>query len=141
MSSQSNASADLITPELAAARAGERLAYITGLREVADFLAAHPELPTTRHEQHLVCLQTREELVAVARIPGVRWRKDWQSEEFFSLKADFPGGHTYEVFVRREHVCRKVVTGTAVQPAQPEQTVELFRWECDEPLLAPSVAP
>jgi hypothetical protein len=122
--------------------AATRRAYINGLRQLAAFLEDHPELPCPWAPSHLVGAKDKATLIAIARTPGIRWQKDFDSNEYFSLKATFDGGHVYDVYVPRQEVCRKVVTGTRLEPAKPEQQVEEFHWVCEEPLLsfaAPSV--
>lgn len=119
----------------AAVETAERLAYIAGLRELADFFEQHPNLPTPWNCNHLVPIKTKAALVAIARTPGMHWQKDWSSTDYFSLKAEFTGRHQYDVFVQRGEICRREVLGTKLEPAQPERLVEDFRWICDEPSL------
>ena len=112
----------------------ERQAYVLGLRELADFLDAHQGLPIPVGLNHNSFVYSKAELAALART-GVRWEKDGNGG-FFYLRVTFSGGHTYDVNVQRSEVCRKVVTGTRIQPAVPAREVEEFYWVCDEPLLA-----
>ena len=112
-----------------------RAAYVSGLRELADFLEAHPELPKPSPCQINAFVTDKPALAMVARTPGVRWEKSI-SGNYFYLRVSFPGGHTYDVNVKRDQVCRKVVIGTRIEPAQPEREVEEVQWVCDEPLLA-----
>lgn len=118
------------------ADAARRRAYVNGLRQLAAFFEEHPELPVPWQTSHLVGAQDKATLIAIARTPGIRWKKDWQGTDYFSLTVTFDGGHVYDVYVPRQEVCEKVVTGTRVVPAQPAHEVEEFRWECVEPLLA-----
>ena len=117
----------------------ERQAYVLGLRELADFLDAHQGLPMPVGLNHNSFVYSKAELAALART-GVRWEKDWNGD-FFYLRVTFSGGHTYDVNVNREQVCRKIVTGTRIQAAVPAHEVEEFHWVCDEPLLADGVTP
>jgi hypothetical protein len=113
----------------------QRRAFVAGLREMADFIDAHPNLPTPYGSAQNTFVNTKEALAVIAREPGVRWEKS-ASDGYFYLKVSFAGGHAYEVNLERAQVCRKVVTGTRIEPARPEQEVETYIWECDEPLLA-----
>lgn len=111
--------------------------YLTGLRELANFLESHPDLPIPGEMAHQVYVFSRERLAAVAREPGVRWEKSSDAgSDYFKLRVPFCGDQSYEVFTTRDEVCRKVVTGTRLIPATPEHEVETYEWVCDEPLLA-----
>jgi hypothetical protein len=112
-----------------------RASYIAGLRQLADFLEAHPDLPAPFGSNHNVFVETKEALAVIVREPAVRWEKH-ASDSYFHLRVPFAGGHAYAVFTDRGAVCRKVVTGQRTIPAQPAQEVETYIWECDEPLLA-----
>jgi hypothetical protein len=120
----------------------DRRAWLAGIRELADFIEAHPDLPCPSSGAHLIYCFTKAQLVDIARVRGVRWQKDVrEGSEYFSIKTTFTGGHAYEAYVDRVEVCRKVVTGTVVVPATPEHVEETFKWECSrEPLLAPEGA-
>ncbi len=124
-------------PEDGAIETGSRQAYIGGLRELAAFLDAHPDLPIPASGgAHNVFVSDKAALAVIARV-GVRWEKS-ATDDYFYLRVAFSGGHYYDVNVSREAVCRKVVTGTRIEPAVPEREVEEFHWVCDEPLLAAS---
>lgn len=115
-------------------KAQQRRDFLDGLRELADFLEAHPGLPVPGAQNHSVYVFTKEQLAAAAREPGVRWQKNG-SGDYFKLTVTFSGEQSYEVFTERAEVCRKVVTGKRTLPARPEQDVETYEWVCDEPLL------
>lgn len=103
-----------------------------GLRELADFLDAHPAV-TLQLVEHQIYVRTRDEIAALATIGG--WRKTYNSD-YFHLERAFAGDVTLSVFTDRAEVCRKVVTGHRTIPARPEQQVEIVEWVCEEPLLA-----
>lgn len=112
----------------------QRRAFVAGLRELASFVDAHPDLPLPIASNHNAFVNTKAELAALAR-SGVRWEKS-ANGNYFYLRVTFTGGHSFDVNVQREQVCRKVVTGTHLEPAVPAHEVEDFHWVCDEPLLA-----
>lgn len=112
----------------------ERAAYVSGLRQLATFIEAHPSLPLPYAGSHNAFVETKAELAALARV-GVKWQKT-ANDDFFTLRFAFDGHHSYEANVERAKVCRKVVIGTRIEPAQPEREVEEYHWVCDEPLLA-----
>ena len=105
----------------------ERTEFITGLRELADYLENNPDLPIP-HDPYLpVCVtsygepeKTKLAIKAAARCPGP-WKKEL-GESFLSLTKYFHGVK-YGVICDRDHVC------TMVEPAKPAV------WDC-EPLLS-----
>lgn len=120
------------------AKTARRAAYVQGLRDLAAFLDAHPDLPiSVSPASHIALVDTKDEIVVIAREPGVRWEKNWGSDTYFGLARRFAGGHCYQVFVERGRICRKEIIGTTFVPPQPARQVEQFRWVCeDESLLA-----
>lgn len=112
-----------------------RRACVSGLRQLADFIEANPSLPVPYGDNLNVFVGGKDDLARLARVGGVRWEKN-ATADYFYLKTYFDGGHSYEINIERQKVCRKVVTGTRVEPAKPSQVVEEFHWVCDEPLLA-----
>lgn len=113
----------------------ERRDYVQGLRELADFIEAHLDVPRPWPSAQNAFIADKTGLAAIAKACGGRWEKNVTSE-FFFIRKSFSGGHAYEVNVSRERVCRKVSTGTRIEPAKPAEEVETFQWVCDEPLLA-----
>lgn len=112
-----------------------RQSRIAGLRQLADFLDQHPDLPVPYVGNANAFVDSRTDLARIARVAGVKWQKGGATDYFF-LRVAFDGDVAYDVNVSREQVCRKVVTGTRIEPAQPAREVEEFHWVCDEPLLA-----
>ena len=114
----------------------ERACVIQGLRDLADFLDAHPNVPVPGSEQTLnVFVDDRATLAAIAR--EGRWEKHYYTN-WFTLVAAF-GPITLHINLDREQVCRKVVTGSRVVPAraaEPEHVEEVTEWICEDlPLL------
>lgn len=109
-----------------------RLTFIQSLRECADFLEAHPAIPVPQNVQLMTFLYTRAEMVALARVTS--WQKVY-SGDWFRLKKQFGDDLSLEIVTDRETVCRKVVKGSHLQPAQPERMVDDVEWVCDEPSL------
>lgn len=110
---------------------------IAGIRALADFLEAHPEVVFTG--QTFLSYTDRDGLVAAAKCGT--WRKDYTSDNFFTLDKNFGGGVHLHVYTEREAVCRKVVTGTRIvdaepaKPAVPAHEEPIEEWICDEALL------
>jgi hypothetical protein len=118
-----------------------------GLRALADFLDANQEIKPGSHDI-LVCLsnhppdEQRAKLAEAARRYGPL-EKRFDQDMWAYLVKNFGGGVTISWFVRREAVCRKVVTGKRTvslpaEEAKPARTVEIedTKWEC-EPILRP----
>jgi hypothetical protein len=119
-----------------------RLDTINGLRELCDFLAAHPELPVPEWGVTLqIYGQTKEDLVHAARETGRKWRKLYFGDTF-ELRANFTGDVSYGLNTKRDQVCERVVTGTEIvdvpaikaRRAKKEER-EVVQWVCS-PLLA-----
>ena len=115
--------------------ASERDMYIAGLRELANFLDRHPDLPVPCAGAHNAFARSTTELAVCARTPGVHWTKG-ASGLYFYLSVEFSGMHSYKLNLMRELVCRKVVTGTRMQPAVPAREIEEYEWVCNDQLLA-----
>lgn len=113
-----------------------RAAFIQALRDCADFLESHPAVIAPRYNTMNVFVNTREEVAAQAK--AASWEKVYNGDWFYLSRA-FGEDLRLDITVEREVMCRKVVTGTRVVPARPEQTVEEFEWRCDEAsVLAPA---
>jgi hypothetical protein len=114
-----------------------REAVIAGLRELADFLEAHPTLPAATMGRTIIYVEDKALLAQVAR-EGGSWRKDF-SENWFSLEKSFGGGVQLDVYTDRAKVCRAVVVGKEMLPAVaalPEREVDKIEWVCDDAVLA-----
>lgn len=121
--------------------ARDREAYIQNLRALADFLESHPGVVTPGGDPTATTINAfavdKAEIASVAR--ASTWEKHYgtgPSAGYFWLKKQF-GFIAYEVNCHREDVCRKVVKGTKVIPAKPEEVVEDVEWVCDDALLSP----
>jgi hypothetical protein len=130
----------------------ERAALIDGLRQVADFLTEHPEVPRPYHlmgTEYFIYLygdDQRAQLVTIARAMG-RSEKRIKGERY-QVRRQF-AGLTLVAQADRDEVCEKVVTGsTEVTREVPDpellatvpkvsvtEVVETVEWRCT-PLLA-----
>jgi hypothetical protein len=126
--------------------------FIDGLRKLADFLEAHPEVPAEYGVNFIVNagwaddgLTAPERLARIARIPG-GWEKQ-SDEHSFDLVRKF-GAHTLTVFANHEYVCERVVHTETVTREVPDperlaevptitvtEEVERVEWKCPESLL------
>lgn len=111
----------------------EREHLIEGLRRLADFLAVTPQIELSP-QIYNVYVESREELAAIARLGS--WQKHYVGD-YFVLRKSF-AGVTLDVYTNRQSVCRAVVTGQRVvpaQPAQPERVEDVVEWVCDDAVL------
>ncbi len=112
--------------------AARRDAFIAGLRACADFFERHAAVPIPRYNVMNVFVYTKEEIVHAAR--QCAWEKEYNGPWFMLVKR-FGEDLRVEINTSRETVCRKVVTGTKIVPAQPEREIEIVEWVCEETSL------
>lgn len=105
---------------------------IDGLRELADYLDARPNVPLP-YLGMMNAFAEAEKLPVVARAMG-EFTKD-QNGNFLSLVKDFRGVELRVNFAS-EDVCERVVVGTEEVPAKPAHVREIVEWRCPESLLA-----
>lgn len=123
-----------------------RTSYISGLRELADALETHPDMPLPESSTFSVGFHGVGESDAKTQMrdaakatPGML-RKDVTSS-FFSLKREF-GSITYELWASRETTCTPVVIGkkkvTTTEVVTPAVTREVeieeneIEWDCGD---------
>jgi len=119
---------------------------VTNLRAAADFVEAHPDLPTPTfvfNELSWGCYNNDDSasgMAAIVRAIGGRWDKN-VDDEYYRLRRTY-GALKLQVWAYRQEVCERVVTGTREvttdKPTAFEQvteTVEDFEWVC-KPILA-----
>jgi hypothetical protein len=123
----------------------------TGLRYLADFLEAHPELPYPTYlcTPSVWCPMGLDEVQTILRaaladkIPVIKEHSETQR----NVALDF-GGLAAKALVSKSEVCERVVVGTEtvqvpdpsfIPPETPliEKTVDVTEWRC-RPLLAPA---
>ena len=112
---------------------------ILGYRELADFLEAYAAILPQGAEHYSraingVSLDTSDEVAALAKTGG-RWEKTPAGSYFYIIR-EFAGGVKFYGAADRNLLCRRVVVGTDLIPAQPEHSVERVEWHCDQPLLS-----
>ena len=125
---------------------------VSRLRAIADFIEAHPEVPV--HSARACSYEAvdadlmfrgckpeeeRRNLTAFARAVGhIDHRQHIGG--YYIVKCKI-GNVPVSVQVVREAVCRRVVTEQVLPaepevtiPAKPARTVQVEKWECDEPV-------
>lgn len=129
--------------------------FVQGLRELADFYEAHPEVKLPSYSSSFTVYATswlfsskeeaKEVVITAAKAFG--HAEKVYSQEGFELKKEFSGQITLTVQTERSTVCRAVVVGkkripSQVIPAEPERYIpereeDQVEWKC-ESLLAPT---
>lgn len=115
--------------------------FIVSLRDLADFLEAHPIKEVRRQTVHVFC-DSRQEFADELRKIG-RAEKEYGAEWFWARKTFGP--IELQLSIERNLLCERVKTGERVIPAQPERTLpaeperveEVYEWKCPESILAP----
>jgi len=109
--------------------------YARGLRAIADWYEAHPDIPVPHTSEIGVygVEETREEAARIA-LALAPCRKE-HDEGAFRLARDFDGLTLKFVFARSA-VCARRVVGYRVIPAWPERVVEVVEWDCEPSVLA-----
>jgi|SRR5579884_232376 len=125
-------------------REQDRVDFVAGLRELADWIEAHPEFPGHwTPERILFPVDTKQELADAARSLG-RVTK-YGDDDCFGIKRRFGRLIEIDIYGRRGEVCTRIVKGTreivreVPDPDAPRvtvtETVEDVEWIC-EPLLS-----
>ena len=110
----------------------DRQAFIQGLRELADFLETREAVPLPNGFFSRYTFPT--DFAAAAKALGSFEKAP--SKDFFGAERKF-GPITLRVFTDRSAVCTRKVVGTRTIHAEPERTVEVVEWECNESILEP----
>lgn len=119
--------------------------YAQALRNIADWIEAHPEIPVPHTNRiAIVDIHSKSDLARLARAFG-DCKKETDSK-FFIITKDF-GGILVEGFEYREKICERVVVGAKQIPERiiPEQIIpahdeEIVEWKCPD-LLSDSDVP
>jgi hypothetical protein len=121
----------------------QRTDYIRGLREMADWLEAHPDVPAPCSDIFNVFVKDKERFLEVRRAAGLS-NKSGDANYVYFYKV-FSGDIRLEINIKKELTCERVKVGEKVIPAKPARTIELpaepekreevFEWRCPESLL------
>jgi hypothetical protein len=121
--------------------------FVQGLKELAEFYEAHPEVKLPYSPVFSIFSWNKEEAIrdAVLCAHAFGYAEKSYSTDYFRMTKKFPGGISLEFCTDRQAVCTPVVVGTKVEPAHtipaqkekfvPERVVEQVEWRC-QPLLA-----
>jgi len=118
--------------------------YATGLRELADWIEAHPELDGPRSDITVYSLDTKEQAAAVLRALKPCTKR--VSETLFYIERSF-GPIKYQFAFNRESICKARIVGQKTIPehTEPERLIparvivehveDIIEWDCTEGLL------
>jgi hypothetical protein len=133
-------------------RYSDQEALVSGLRELADFFDQNIEFPNpygisvnvsvtewkpweADKESEVDQDATKRELKRCMRLMR-NCEKVWSSYSLrLTKKFGTQGKVTLNVSAERSGICRKVVLGNEIIPAQPERVVEKVEWVCDDVAL------
>lgn len=111
------------------------------LRKIADFCEEYPDFPLPTIYPSSVSFHLEPETAKEFLRSLGSFEKHYYGNFFNATKKI--DGVTYEFWVARDAVCKRVVKGTrhveaTIRPAEliPEHEEELIEWECEEPILA-----
>ena len=125
--------------------------YADSLRQVAEFIEAHPEiaLPTENRLNvfpRVDCDEVKNHAARTAH--ALRHVKKEEFGDHIQLVADF-GGFTYQVWYPRDQICERIEVGRKVVPAKPQETIiheavpeheeVVYGWKCQPILGKPAV--
>lgn len=111
--------------------------FANGLRALADWIDANPDVVNNPEVTLNVPFWTREKFVEAAKALGGRREKHVEGS-YFTVRRTFGEGVHVDVYVAREQVCRKVVTGTrdVTETVIPAHTEEVVEWVCEDSILS-----
>lgn len=134
-------------PELDEYEQRDRTQLIAGLRAMADWYEARPNLPSGYSCDLILWTHSKQELAAVIRECGTLEKSYTKEEESVRLRKRF-GPIEFRLLAHKVDTCDRVKVGEVIEPAKPARTLELpaepekvvekFEWRCHESILATS---
>jgi hypothetical protein len=112
--------------------------YIQGLRDIADFFEARPDLPTPSFGESIFIWERSLENARERGIQMAPCEKE-HTDNYFHLVRKF-GPHTLKVTWGRDDVCERVQVGTKHVPEEviPAHDEPIYEWDCTKPILGSS---
>ena len=109
---------------------------VKGLRALADFLEANPDLPESARLTVDIWVWNKNDFREAARKMG--HAEKIETNHLFALRKTFSDKVVIDLNTTRDVVCTKVVVGKEyveeiVVPAHEREIVE---WRCEDPVLA-----
>lgn len=114
--------------------ADRRAATIQGLRDLADFIEAHPQIPLPFMPGFDVMFDDVDALRAAFHLTG-KWDKKYLPTYAYYRKDFGPVG--LELTIARDKVCRRVQTGTKRVEAVEAHDEPVWDWVCTEEPATP----
>ncbi len=114
----------------------ERAAYIDGLRQIADFLEQHPNVPEPSSPIINVFVQSKNSFQRAIKKSGP-WEKRTDGSYVYCRKCFGP--HVFNVNLNHSMICERVVTGKRTVPRQEaieEYEEEITEWRCPDSFLS-----
>jgi hypothetical protein len=118
----------------------QRAEFVNGLRTLADFLVAHPGLPTPHAPTSFLIPSAGTPDAFEAQVRQLGTAKKVVTDNYVSMLRYF-GPLALEVYTSRNTVCVRKVVGKKTIPALniAEHEVDIVEWDC-KPILTPGVS-
>lgn len=121
-----------------------RVEFISMLRQLADWYEARPNMMAPCVDTFRLYSCTKPEFLALRREAGLSV-KDMDGD-YVKFTMPLPGDWKFQLYTNKKHTCQRVKVGTQIikakpevlLPAEPEKVIDVYEWQCDEPLLAES---
>lgn len=110
----------------------DRQATLDGLRALAEYLEARPDVPLP-FLRMVNAYGQPEDLAVIAKAMG-GFQKDHYGD-YLALVKTF-GPVKLHVSFHSQDVCERVVVGVEEIPAKPAHTREIVEWKCPESVLS-----
>lgn len=113
----------------------KREGLITGLRELADWLEANPEVKTPHFSDFNIWSIDREQFIKQAHLIGSGEKR--QAYGYLMIEKRF-GALTFALNIQQASVCTRIQVGERDVPARAAvaaHTEPIYEWECPESLM------
>jgi hypothetical protein len=128
-----------MTKELTEYEQKNRESFIRGLRYLLTTLEEHPDLPAPYLGAAVQRCESRGEMRELVKAYAGKWDKEDDPTDF-QIRQKFGDSLSIILYASHEKVCKRVVTGKKVVPAQvipaqpeqvlPEREVDIVQWVC-----------
>ena len=110
--------------------------YITGLRDIADFFEARPDLPVPHYGESIYIWEKSLTNARERALQMAPCEKHYVGDSYYQLAKEF-GPHKVVVSWNRDDICERVQVGTKHVPAYTVEAHDepVYEWDCLKPIL------
>ena len=108
--------------------------FALGLRQLANFYEAHPEIPLPYQDLHSYSLDTKDDAAMLAKALGTFEKK--YSDDLLIVSKKFQSVNL-KFYLTRDSVCTARVVGKKIEPEVyipsqhiPAREVDVIEWDC-----------